>query len=207
MTNVLLLELGDKVVVSGGKRGEVVGFHKIALSEKSCFKVSDHCPGVYRDPTLARIRMEDRKVIDVYYNCLEVIDLEEYVERSKMIGHYKKRFMKKFPEMPFCSGDQVQIRIKSLGKIYDLVKGVIEGHRYRKPQMFRIGVDIGKEPKPDLSVFYVLSIDYRLDSLGANNFYINISDSPDNFHWHITVKEDDLELLKHGEIWEIYHGK
>ena len=207
MTNDLLFEIGDKVVINGSERGEVVGFHEIALSERSCFKVGDYCPGVYRDPMLAQVRMEDGKVIDVYYNCLKAIDLKEYVERSKMIEYYRKRFIRRFPEMPFCSGDQVQIRIKSLEKIFNLVEGVIEGHRYRKPQMSRIGIDIGEEPRFDLSVFFVLSIDYRLDSMGASNSYINISDNPNNFHWHIAVKEDDLELLKHGEIWKIYHKK
>ena len=207
MTNVLLFEIGDKVVVNGSKKGEVAGFHEIALSERSCFKVGDYCPGVYRDPMLARVRMEDGKVVDVYSSCLKAVDFEEYVERLKMVEHCRKRFIRRFPEALFCEGDQVQIKLESLEKIRNLIEGVIEGHRYRKPQMSRLGINIGEEPRFDLSVFFVLSIDYWLDSLGVSNSYINISDNPDNFHWHIAVEEDDLELLKHGEIWKIYHRK
>ena len=83
MANVLLFEIGDKVVVNGSGRGEVVGFYEIALSERSCFKVGDYCPGVYRDPMLIQVRMEDGKVVDVYFNCLKAVDSKEYVERLK----------------------------------------------------------------------------------------------------------------------------
>lgn len=208
MANVLLLEIGDEVVVNENKKGEVFGFYEIVLSKGSCFEIKNYNPGIYRDPMLVRIRIENNEIADVYYNCLEMTNPREYDKRAKTTGYYKKRFIRELPETLFCERDKVQIKPESLEKICDLLKEVIEGHRHRKPQMLRAGVDIGKEPDFNLDTFFISSINYQFGDLNANGSYVcNISNSPDNFHWHITVKESDLKLLKHGEIWKVYYEK
>jgi len=204
MVNVLLLEIGDKVVVNKNKEGEIIGFYEIALSKKSCFGINNCCPGVYRNPALARVKMKRGEIIDVYFNHLETVDFREYNERIKVSGYCRKRFVRKFPKTLFCEGDEVQIESKSFERIRNLIEEVIEGHRYRKPQMSRMGIDIGKEPELDLDIFFISSVNYRLTD---NSYTYNISDNPNNFHWHITVEENDLELLERGNIWEVYHKK
>lgn len=197
MVNVLLLEIGDEVVVNGNKKGKVVGFCEIALSEKSCFRNSDCLSGVYRDPALARVRIENSKVIDVYFNNLEIVDSEEYIKRVKLYRHYRRRFVRKFPETPFCEGDKVLVKSESIEKICDLIRKVIEAHKHRKPQMFKLGIDFGKEPEPNLKIFFVMSINYHLNN-GSSDLDVtyDISDRPYNFHWHIAVEENCLELLE-----------
>ena len=208
MVNVLLLEIGDKVVVNKNKEGEIIGFYEIALSKKSCFGINDCCPGIYRNPVLARVKMKKGGIIDVYFNHLEVINSREYNERIKVSGRCRRRLIRKFPETLFCEGDEVQIKSKSSEKILNLIREVIEGHRYRKPQMSRLGIDTGKEPELSLDIFFISSVNYRLSGLNVGSSYIyKISDSPDNFHWHVTVEENDLELLERGNIWEVYHKK
>lgn len=208
MINVLLLEVGDEVIVNGNEEGEVFGFYEIMLSRRSCFGIGDYNPGIYRDPLLARIRMRNGEIVDVYCNRLEMTNFKEYDKRVETIGHCEKRFIRELPKTLFCERDKIQIESKSLEKICNLLKEVIEGHRRRKPQMFRAGVDIGKEPGLNLSVFFISSINYQLNGLDANDSYVyNISNDPNNFHWHITVKESDLKLLEHREIWKFYHKK
>ena len=211
MVNVLLLEIGDEVFVNKNKGGEIVGFYKIALSEESCFRTGNCLPGIYRDPALARVRMENGEVIDVYSDCLEAVDSEKYIERMRITGCCSRRFVGRFPEALFCERDRVRVnrvRPRSSEKIFDLIGEVIEGHRHRKPQMLRLGIDIGEEPESDLDIFFVVSINYHLNGLSADNSRTyNISDNPDNLHWHITVGENDLELLERGKIWKVYHKK
>ncbi len=203
MVNILLLEIGDEVFVNENKGGKIVGFHKIVLSEGSCFRTGDCLPGIYRDPALAQVRMENSKVVDVYYNCLEVVDSREYIKRKKTTGYCGGKIIRRFPETLFCEGDKAQVKLESFEKIRNLVGEVIEGYSHRKPQMLCLGIDIGKEPEFDLDIFFVVSVNY----LSNGHCTYNISDKPDNSHWHITVEEKDLRLLKHGEIWKVYHKK
>ena len=148
--------------------------------------------------------MENGKVVDVYFNNLEAVDFKKYNERIRAIGYCEKRFVRKLPETLFCERDKVQVRSEFLEEAHKLMKEVVDGHRYRKPQMLRFGFDFGEEPKSDLDVFFILSINYCLDS---DSYVYNVSDSQDNFHWHIALKERSLGLLERGEIWRTYHRK
>lgn len=155
-------------------------------------------PGVYVNRYWVKLHMQDGREHTEFIARLELADKNEYERRVTEFSkaqqegprdfHDNKEFIRELPETPFWEGDKVHVNAR-------LALTVVTGEM---------------PPDYDPDIFTIVGIEfYRLNQktkIGTKYPAYNISDKLGS-GWHTSANEDDMKLIKRGNVWKFYHGE